>query len=649
MNIKATITTLFIFLLFSNCLAQVPEKPDYGEVSIEELEMTHYKHDSSASAVYLIDFGEATFRENDLAMSMEVHVRIKILDKDGLDYADLTLNYIKGETDYGRLKASIYNLEDGKVVEHEISKRDWITEKVNDRFWSKKVSFPNAKVGSVIEYTYRRNAGSLYSLPSWSFQSSIPVAYSEYKLHMPQYGTYQPKFQGYQTPVYQNTANSLYHIIMKDVPALTKEPYVSTIENYRSRVEFEIKSISVPGYGTEVYMENWNSINTEMFERDDLGGAINKNNAVRRIYPEEKSWKTDKESMVEIYDFVRDHFKWNNRASYRVVDSSKELWSEAEGDNADINITLAQFLKHAGFEVDPVILSTRGNGYVNKFVPVVRQFNYLILYVKIGEEEFLLDATDKFRPYNVLPSRALNGEGLRITANGPQWINLNLNNEINSKVISGDFSLNDDGALEGKMQVVLRSSSAADLRASLYEEEEKAETTEESDAGEDEESLDDYKTGEVENLEIKNVKNPEQSLEITYDFTSDMGVNEIGDNIFLNPLLIKMATENPFKLEERLYPVEFAEPIANTYIFKIKVPDGYEVVETPKPMSLVLPENGGKYMYTTAVQEGLIQIMVRFNLSKLTYVQQEYPSLKKLYELIIAKQEEQVVLKKKVE
>lgn len=611
--------------------------------------MTHYAPDSSASAVYLIDFGEATFRESDLSMSMEVHVRIKILDQEGLDFADLTLGYVKGESDYSKLKASIYNLENGKVVEHEISKKDWITEKVNDRYWTKKVSFPNAKIGSVIEYSYRRNAGDLYRLPSWSFQSSIPVAYSEYKLQMPKYGSYQPKMQGYQVPAYHNTANGSYHIIMKDVPALTKEPYVSTIENFRSRVEFEIKSISVPGYGTEVFLENWEEINKELFESEGIGAALNKNNAVRRIFPEGKNWEVNKESMIEIYNHVRDHFEWNKRASYRVVDSSKELWKEAKGDNADINITLGQFLKHVGFDVYPVILSTRGNGYLNKFVPVVNQFNYLVLSVAVGEERYLIDATDRFRPYNVLPSRAINGEGLMITPYGPKWVNLNSNKEINSKIITGDFSLNEDSALEGKMQVVLRSSSAAALRASLYKEQEKAETTEESDAEEDEESLDDYKTGEVENLEVKNLDIPEQSLEILYDFTSDLGVNEIGNNIFLNPLLIKMASENPFKLEKRLYPVEFSEPIANTYIFKIQVPEGYEVEELPQSINLTLPDNGGKYMYTSAAQGDVVQIMVRFSLSKLTYLPQEYPTLKKLYELIIAKQEEQVVLKKKAE
>ena len=36
-------------------------RPNYGDVTLEELEMTKYKKDSSTQALYLIDYGNSKF------------------------------------------------------------------------------------------------------------------------------------------------------------------------------------------------------------------------------------------------------------------------------------------------------------------------------------------------------------------------------------------------------------------------------------------------------------------------------------------------------------------------------------------------------------------------------------------------------------
>jgi hypothetical protein len=54
---------------------------------------------------------------------------------------------------------------------------------------------PNVNEGSVIEYEYtldRRN-----ELKEWFFQTSIPVNYSEFVTHIPEYFIYNPNSKGY--------------------------------------------------------------------------------------------------------------------------------------------------------------------------------------------------------------------------------------------------------------------------------------------------------------------------------------------------------------------------------------------------------------------------------------------------------------------
>lgn len=630
------------------------EEFTFGKIDKSDLEMTAYPLDSGAAAIYLLDKGTTVLRESDFAMLLTVHIRIKILKEEGLNWADLEFRYVRGDGDITKLKAATHNLVNGKVVTREIGKKEWIDEKINDRVRAKKLSMPDVKVGSIIEYTYRIEAGSIYRVPSWSFQSSIPVRYSEYIVELSQYATYMPLFQGYLKPAYSSNTSEKYHIVMKDVPALTKEPYVSTIENFRSGIEFEIKSINRPGYYPRVYMENWNAINKELMESEGIGGALNNTGSLRKIYPKDKGWGNNKKSLIEIYQYVRDHFTWNGYASYRVVDSGKELWKEAKGDNADINVTLAQFLTKAGIQVSPVILSTRRHGYLNKYMPIASQFNYMVLQVSVEDETVLVDATDKFRPYNVLPERAMNGEGLVLNPYGPQWVDLRMNKEINSKTVVGDFTFNDDMELTGKMEIDFRSVAGSRLRSSLYKEMEKevepAEEEEEEEEEEDEnDSLDEYKTGEVEDLEVINLKDPMQNLKLKYNFTLNEGINMIGDKIFMSPVLLKYISENPFKLEERLYPVEIPSPINDTYIFKIAIPEGYEIEELPKAQVISLPNKGGKYLYNVGQMGENIQVMIRLSLSQTQYGADNYGNLKELFNIILSKQDQQIVLKEKAE
>lgn len=649
---KRNLIIITLLALSFTAVGQV-EEFTFGKVDKADLEMTVYPLDSGAEAVYLLDYGISQLRGSDFTMLLTTHVRIKILKEEGLDRADLELRYVRGDGDITKLKAATHNLVNGKVVTREVGKKEWVDEKINDKVRVKKLSFPDAKVGSIIEYTYRIEAGSIYRVPSWSFQSSIPVRYSEYIVDLSEYASYMPLFQGYLRPAYSNNTKEKYHIVMKDVPALTREPYVSTIENFRSRIEFEIKSISLPGYYPEVFMENWNAINKELMESEGIGGALNNTGPLRKIYPKDKGWGNNKESLIEIYNYVRDHFTWNGYAAYRVVDSGKELWKEAEGDNADINVTLAQFLTKAGIQVSPVILSTRRHGYLNKYMPIASQFNYMILQVSVDGETILMDATDKYRPYNVLPERAMNGEGLVLNPYGPQWVDLRMNKEINAKSVVGDFEFNEDMELTGKMEIDFRSIAGSRLRASLYREMEKKgeqeEAEEEEESDEEDDTLDDYKTGEVENFEVANLKDPSKNLRISYDFTTSENINMIGDKIFMSPVLIKHISENPFKLEERLYPVEMSSRLSDTYIFKIKTPEGYEIEELPKPQVLSLPNGGGRYMYNVGEIGGNVQIMVRLSLNKTEYGTDAYGSLKELFNLILAKQDQQIVFKEKTE
>lgn len=112
-------------------------------------------------------------------------------------------------------------------------------------------------------------------------------------------------------------------------------------------------------------------------------------------------------------------------------------------------------------------------------------------------------------------------------------------------------------------------------------------------------------------------------------------------------MLTEAHGENPFKEAERLYPVDFGTQIEETFTATYTLPEGFQVEEMPKPVSMVLPDNGGRFLYQLAVTNGnQLQVVSRIILRKTRYLAGEYGPLRELFSRIAAKHAEQVVLKR---
>ena len=59
-----------------------------------------------------------------------------------------------------------------------------------------------------------------------------------------------------------------------------------------------------------------------------------------------------------------------------------------------------------------------------------------------------------------------------------------------------------------------------------------------------------------------------------------------------------------------------------------------------------MPEKGGKFSYSVKIQGNKILVLSQFKISKNLFLPTEYQALKEFYNIVVAKQSEQVVLKK---
>ncbi len=119
-----------------------------------------------------------------------------------------------------------------------------------------------------------------------------------------------------------------------------------------------------------------------------------------------------------------------------------------------------------------------------------------------------------------------------------------------------------------------------------------------------------------------------------------------GQMAYINPFVLSKIQENPFKSIEREYPVDFGSPFDKMYVGKFTIPENYAIEELPKSKIITLPDNGGKYLLNVAQVGNSITVVSSFSINKGMFTQMEYPNLREFYNLIVATQSEQIVLKK---
>lgn len=630
----------FVFILLGVCYIPSFGQKDsmkFGVIPIEDLAMTSYAKDSSAEAIILEDFGKVS-PTGQFSMMYERHVRIKILKANGTSWADQTIQLpiagTNGENKF-QFKASTFNLENGKVVESELPKESMFREKFTRGIELQKFTFQNVKVGSVLEYSY-----SIISpgLPSWQFQKKIPTRSSEFWAITPASLVFKHFSRGYiAATTYEakeSAAETSYHWIYRDVPAFRSEPFMSSEGDFIGEIEFYLTKVS-SGYTLEL-MGTWEKVNELLFKSEFVGGQITGNPFLKPIAKELVEGKSDPmEKVLTIYNYVKNKYTWEKR--YAVGSRNlKEAFEKGIGTCSDINLTLASMLDKADFKVNAVVLSTRENGFIRKQVAMPYQFNYLICAVQVENRIILLDATEKYLPIGFLPERCLNGEGLMLDKEQFGWVPTDFL-PMSKTVTSSDIKLDGAGNIEGKITFTRDGYDALDFRKTFTEK------------GQEEylKNLSNKMGWEVEQPNFENLDDLTKSTKETYSIHIDSHGSGTVDILYLNPFLCERLGENPFTADERKYPINFNKTFESIYMSRITLPEGYVVEEIPAPLVIKLHDNSAKYTYSISQNNNVLSILSHLKIGKTLYLQTEYLQLKELYSQIVAKQEEQIVLKKK--
>ncbi len=598
---------------------------EFGQVSIEDLKMERYDKDTSANALILLDKGKIGYDGGRGLIYMDYHAQIKIFNRDAFYLADFTLPYTisKGT----KIEANTYQLVDGSVKKSVVT--EVIQDKLSDELYTKQITFPGVVEGVVIEYKYRVFSNSLADFLPWYFQSFLPVRYSEFKVNIPGAFRLKPRLYGYkELDVYQDKASDAWHDMrMVHVPAFREEPYIKKIDDHFSKITFEYESF---------FADSWEDLNKLILSVKGFGETFKRLRTIKRFLPFKEDLKQNEESLKRIHSIVSNHFKWNGLYTLSFSDKPKKVWNSKVGASADINLLLLMFLRSADITAHPVFLSTVENGVVNPDYVTYSQFNALAVYAKIEDKEYLLDATSSLRPFNVIPDGYLNGKGLVVREDSALWVPMHLNKEIEiqtlttdltldleEEIINGNARISSVGALAANTRIVFNDNDTTDFRETVKEM---------------------YTDVDLDSISITGLDDAYSNVQVRFNYEAEDHLEAVGQRFYFSPVVFKEMEQNPFKLQERTLPIDFITPIRDKYIFNITIPDGYEIEEMPKQEKYLIDNGGGEYVYQIEKTSQGLRLLIRFNINRVFFAPHEYPSIREMFNLIISKQEEKVVL-----
>jgi hypothetical protein len=643
-------STLLLLPISFNLEGQIKEIT-FGEIPKEDLVMAEYKADLSADAVILDNYVRVTMRSDDkIIVKVDRHIRIKIINTDGLDYANVELPYGNDEKIIG-LRAASYNIEEGVTVRNDVDKKSFYQEKTSRYRNTMRFSVPNVRVGSVIEYKYSLESHDYFTLYTLEFQHEIPVRASGFRVEIPGYFEYKFIPGGDLSSIKFNKTEQKINFGSNfvegyigqwnayNVPAYREEPFSTGSVDYNAHIGFELSKINVPGVYFKDISPTYANLSKNLLEESDFVTYFKNRAAIRNRVLEIKALKgSETELLKRIYTFVSDYMMWNGYSGYMASASMNKIYKDARGNAADINLMLLAMLREAGLNADPVIFSTREHGLINPLFAIIQKFNYVAVVAQADGEKYILDATDPVRPFNMLPLECLNGNGWIITQSGGSWINVR-NNEQSYEDMRFDMVLDESGTLTGTAHNTYESYDAWAVRKVCRLE--------------GEESYADImrfinNNWRISHLELEGLKELEQpvieKISLTVPYASDVN----GEIMYLNPVIYDRSESNEFYEEERLTPVDLGCPSLKKYSCMITIPEGWTLVELPQSVNLRLEGGGAEFRYDISAEGRKITLETEIKFTAISFEPERYKTIRDFWTSIIRKQAEVVILKKEI-
>ena len=638
-------------------------RAQFQQPSDEELKMTADPKAPGAAAVYL-NYEEI---DNDAMGIRSYSARIKVLAEKGKELATVDIPYLRTLHKTFDLKGRTIH-SDGTVVPLTARAEDLMAAKIGEEQVDRVVfTLPSVEVGSILEYSYTLQDSSFYyAPPEWEIQKKYFVHNSHYQLTYPNldnapgpeprdsFGHMLALKNWSRLPAGPEIKRAFRQADLRltDVPPIPDEDWMPPVETFIYRVQFYFGPLTMDHSMTELTPREYWRDDVKAWS-DEVNGFAERSKAIKSavaglVAPAD----SDLDKAKKIYDavqaldntdFSREKSKSERKAlKVKEVKNADDTWAQKSGSREDIAMLYLAMLRAAGLSAYAAKVVDRDRNVFNPQYISLDQFDSTLVYLTAGDQQILLDPSEKMCPFGTVSWRHSDAGGIAQSAQGASIATTPTQQyKDNVTLRSGDVTLDAQGGVTGTLNLVMTGQAALYWRQQALQ----------NDDAEVKKQFDEQIAKAVpEGVEAHvdhflGMTDPYANLMAVVNVKGTLGT-VTGKRMIISGFLFGSRGSLPFVNEEkRQEPVDmhYAERITDE--ITLHLPDGMTVEGAPQENKVSWP---GHALFAAKAAAGPGQITMSDTLARAFSMlkPEEYQDLRGFYQKVAAADQQQIVLTK---
>lgn len=571
---------------------------------------------------------------------LDYHVRLKIFDADAREASIVAIPYYFSNSmeQISNIRGRTY-LPSGEEIP--LRPENIRNINLNSRYNVREFTMPGIEDGAVIEYSYRIRRRYIEELPDFHLTQEAPTSIARVAITYPRYLRYEAHTENFDAEINHNivridtgsvpkifTIPQPEPIVIeewsaRDIPAVKRENYISSLDDYRGKLKFQLSEFGIPRQPLE---NSWELVVARIRRNQNPLDIAKLNRTAQEIGRSiaGEIGRNDPEAVQDsVFRYVNSRMNYSgSRTPFSTVLDTEVLDGTA-ADQAAISQTLLAMLQGAGIEAYPLLISTRETGRINRDFPSYYQFNSQIVYSEIDGRGYFMDASFSHSQPDMIPVETYNETGLLLKPDSYEWREITPVNSVFDISVVVDGELSSDGDLSGRITSTHSGYPARTIRNNSAQGEHPSGILQQL-------LFDGFSNISFENVEIRHLDNFKKPVEITAEFTIENYAISYTDGLRFRPMVVGYMMENPFDEHERELPVTLDAPENLDMHYRITLPRGFSVDERSDDRSFSLPGAEFEESYELSSRQMDYEYLIRID--RKNFSLDLYPQLFALYE-----------------
>lgn len=643
---------LYIFIYFL-CMMAVPASAQNSEHLLEDTRILEKFGNIDANLLsqtkensypfeYLLNEASVRFdeRPNGLVAIIDHLIRIKIYSDDSMEKARASLVGIPYY--YADNMEQIINLEgithspDGSKTY--LNDEELRTMDLNSRYKTLEFEMPAVEKGAVLEYKYTLVRRYIEELPDFYFSHRVPVKKVQLFMKNENFLRYETVTQNvdfditYEEERVDTSSIPLVFTYERpepvyvqkwsatDVPAAGESSYISSIDDVRGKLKFQISEFGLPRQPLE---NSWDFVAAQILRNSNpYKELLNYTDLVQKGREIARAKENLVEAQDSIFSFVNARMQFNEASAVFVENGLEHVLEGEPANQAEINLVLLALLRGAEIDAKPLYISGRNYGSINKSFPSLYQFNKMLVYSKINDREFFMDGSFAHSIPGLIPVESFNQQGMVLSEEDYEWVEITPNRSTFSLDIDLNAELSEEGYVSGNIDALTKGYPSQKIRKDLADGDSENEIIKKT-------FFEIYPEASVSSG-VVTIEEDVDEIHLKATFSIPEYAVTFTDGMEFRPMIVGYLFSNPFESGQRRVPITLDAPEALSIQYNIELPGGFLIQDAGESRSTSLP--GAELAEKYEAAQNKMNYSFDVQISRKEFPANVYSDLRRIYE-----------------